>query len=279
MSHSAHESPSSHDPRAPTAWPALAKLLREAPPNKLRHRGPGHVESYCLRANDPKRPRALWLKATILAPLAGEPVAEMWLIAFDGERQRHFAHKLTFPLGRASLIGDELGARIAAGDWLLELSERGSARGSISHGDGTATFDLRFAPGTGVVAAPLAILPSRLLREGPFPRSKLLTPFPWLVFDGTLDVFGERWDLTAWDGMQGHNWGREHAFEYAWGQCFFPAGDGAPEAMVEGFTGRNKIGGRPTLGSPAMVVSRAAPHLLVRDCLRRKAAPGSTRRP
>ena len=44
--------------------------------------------------------------------------------------------------------------------------------------------------------------------------------------------FGERWDLTAWDGMQGHNWGREHAFEYAWGQCFFPAGDGAPEAIL-----------------------------------------------
>lgn len=255
MSHSPHAPPSSSGTRSTAASP-LAALLREAPPNKLRHRGRGHVESYFLRANDPQRPRALWLKATILAPLVGEPVAEMWLVAFDGELQRHFAHKLTFPFARASLIGDELGARIAAGDWLLELSSRGSARGSIASAEGRAAFDLRFCPGPGAVAAPLAILPSRFLREGPFPRSKLLTPFPWLVFDGTLDVFGERWDLTDWNGMQGHNWGREHAFEYAWGQCFFPASKGAPEAMVEGFTGRIKIAGRPTPQLSAMVVRR-----------------------
>jgi hypothetical protein len=72
-------------------------FLREPPPNACRYAGPreataplparGHVESYFLRANDPARPRALWLKATILAPLQGEPVAETWLIA-DGERQR-----------------------------------------------------------------------------------------------------------------------------------------------------------------------------------------------
>jgi len=262
----------------------FAAHLREPPPNALRHRGSGsgqgHVESYFLRANHPQRPLALWLKATILAPLAGEPVAETWLIAFDGERQRLFAHKLTHPLARASMIGDALGARIAAGDWLLELSERGHARGSLASKDGSAAFDLTFVPGTGAVAEPLSILPSRILREGPFPRSKLLTPFPWLVFGGRLDVFGERWDLTGWNGMQGHNWGREHAFEYAWGQCFFPAADGAPEAMVEGFTGRIKVAGRPTPQLSAMVVrrgTRSYTFATVFDFWRQEAHVGPTR--
>lgn len=231
---------------------AADRLLREPPPNRCRHTGKGHVESYFLRANHPERPLALWLKATILAPLAGEPVAETWLIAFDGERDRLYARKLTRALADASFIGDSLGARITAGDWRLELSERGSARGSIAD----ASFDLRFSPGPTVVAAPLTLLPTRLLREGPFPRSKTLTPFPWLVFRGALEVFGERWSLDGWNGMQGHNWGKEHAFEYAWGQCFFPAAAGAPETMVEGFTGRVKLAGRPTPPMSAMVVRR-----------------------
>jgi len=228
--------------------------FKEPPPNACRKRARAHVESYFLRANDPSSARAIWLKATILAHLEGEAVAETWLIAFDGENDRLFADKLTHPLAHASFFGDSLGARISVGDWLLELSERGQARGTMPSGD--VRFDLSFSPGKGAVAAPLSIFPSRALREGPFPRSKLLTPFPWLIFGGAIEVFGERWDVTGWNGMQGHNWGREHAFEYAWGQCFFPAAGGAPEAMVEGFTGRIKLAGRPTPQLSAMVVRR-----------------------
>lgn len=231
--------------------------LREPPANACRYDGGrGHVESYFLRANDPTRARALWLKATILAPLDGEAVAETWLIAFDGERERVFAAKLTHPWSEAAFVGDELGARISVGDWLIALSDHGHARGTMRAPSGEARFDLRFTPGPGAVAAPLSIFPSRVLREGPFPRSKLLTPYPWLVFSGSLEVFGERWELAGWDGMQGHNWGKEHAFEYAWGQCLFPAGDGAPETMVEGFSGRIRLAGRPTPRMSALVVRR-----------------------
>ena len=43
-----------------------------------------HVESYFLKANDPKRARALWIKTTIYAP-ARDPhatIAEGWAVAF-----------------------------------------------------------------------------------------------------------------------------------------------------------------------------------------------------
>ena len=70
--------------------------------NALRYHGGGFVESYFLRANDPRSAARVWLKSTILAPLVGEPVAESWFIFFDGEKRRTFAHKETVPLPRGA---------------------------------------------------------------------------------------------------------------------------------------------------------------------------------
>jgi hypothetical protein len=63
---------------------------------------------------------------------------------------------------------------------------------------------------------------------------------------------GEQVDLAGWHGMQGHNWGAEHAFDYAWGQCLFPEDD----AMVEGFSARVRVGGALTPRSSMLVVRR-----------------------
>ena len=56
-------------------------------------------------------------------------------------------------------------------------------------------------------------------------------------------VFDEVQPLEGWTGMQGHNFGTEHHYEYAWGQCLFPEGPDGPQTMVEGGSGRLKIGG------------------------------------
>src|SRR5438046_2552815 len=72
----------------------------------------GHVESYFLKANDPARRRALWLKATIFAPRerphanhgAGAggrgAIAEAWAVAFDAEAG-HVAVKTSVPFDAA----------------------------------------------------------------------------------------------------------------------------------------------------------------------------------
>ena len=78
------------------------------------------------------------------------------------------------------------------------------------------------------------------------------------AFSGSLEVFGEHWDLAGWHGMQGHNWGREHAPEYAWGQCLFLDAAGLPHCMVEGFSARIRIGKRLSPRMSAMVVRRGA---------------------
>ena len=244
---------------------SLLRRAAEPPANTPRFTGaPGHVESYFLRANDPTRPRALWLKATILAPLDGPPVAETWLIWFDGEANRTFAAKRTLPLDAAMFRATSAGADVRIADWALRLGDDGAGKGSLDSTQGTATFELGWRRAESAVAAPLSIFPWRVLREGPFPKSKLLTPEPYLVFSGSLSVplqsgtLGERETVTldGWIGMQGHNWGKEHAFEYAWGQCLFPAAGGEPAAMVEAFTGRVRVAGQTSPRLSAAIVRR-----------------------
>lgn len=223
-------------------------------PNAMRYdsgRRTGHVESWFLRANDPVRPRALWLKATILATPNGGDVAECWAVVFDGDTQRTFAHRETVPLNHAAFVPEtkqRLGVRI--GPAAFVFGAEGSARGELVRGDARAAWDLRWTKEDGAYAEPLSIYPYRAMVDGPFPKSKLLTPHPALRFEGRLDVFGESLDVAGWRGMQGHNWGREHAFEYAWGQVLFD------DAMVEGFTGRIKVAGRTTPRMSALVVRR-----------------------
>lgn len=228
----------------------------EPAPNALRYDARarrGHVESWFLRANDPSRPRALWLKATILATPAGESVAEAWGVVFDGEQQRTFAHRETVPLARAAFVPEtqgRLGVHVGCSSFVL--GGEGRAAGELRRGEARASWDLRWTPEAGPLSEPLSLFPFRAMVDGPFPKSKLLTPHPALRFEGRLEAFGETIDVTGWRGMQGHNWGREHAFEYAWGQCLFD------DAMVEGFTGRIRIAGRTSPRMSALVVRRGS---------------------
>ena len=235
----------------------LAGSSPELPANAPRFSGKrGHVESYFWRANDPERPRALWLKATVLAPLHGEPVAEGWFIWFDGERNRTIAGKETVSLSTARYEGQDEAPEIRVGKFAFDVGARGTARGSVKTRAGEPRFDLAWTPDASPIAAPLSLLRLRALREGPFPRGKFLTPFPSLRFTGRVSLPDETVELAGWTGMQGHNWGPEHSFEYVWGQCVFPAKNGQPEALVEGASGRVKIAGRTTPRMSTLQVRR-----------------------
>jgi hypothetical protein len=237
-----------------------AVSVGELPDNALRfHPGAGgHVESYFLRGNHPTRPLAFWLKETILSPLTGPPMAEAWFVLFDGEQRTTFAHRETTPYERAAFHEVSGGVGIEVGPTRLRLGPSGRAAGAMQRGARRAGWDLGWRSDASTVGDRLSIYPWKLLRVGPFPRSKLLTPFPSLHFTGCIEIDGTEILVDGWTGMQGHNWGKEHAFEYAWGQCLFPAEGGEPEAMVEGFSGRVRVLGRTTPRMSAMVVRRGA---------------------
>ncbi|MCC7386378.1 MAG: hypothetical protein IT384_31340 [Deltaproteobacteria bacterium] len=217
----------------------------------------GHVESYFLRANDPLRRRALWLKATVLHALDGRRLNESWCIFFDAEHDRVFAHRVSTPdTGGFAVASAGARLQLEAPSATWRLGDEGQARGSLEGPEGPARWDLSWRRAPGTLGDPLSIYPSRILLEGPFPKSKLLTPWPSLSFDGRLEVFGETVALDGWQGMLGHNWGREHAFEYAWGQCAFLGPSRQPEAWLEGFSGRVKIGPATTPRLSALVLQR-----------------------
>ena len=236
----------------------MSSLLFGAEPadNALRYAGPGHVESYFLRANHPTRPLAIWLKATVFAPLTGPAQAESWFIWFDGERNTTFAHKQSRPFSTASFTGNgDPDIAIEAAGLSFDVRANGSAKGTVPAPEGTAKFELTWTRDESPIGQRLSLLPWRVLRMGPFPKAKPLTPFPSLRFSGQVELPSGLETLTNWPGMQGHNWGSEHTFEYAWGQCLFPEDD----AMMEGFTARARIAAKQTTPRlSALVVKKGA---------------------
>ncbi len=230
--------------------------MREPHDNALRYEpgGPGHVESYFIRGNAPDRRLSFWLKATVFAPRRDSAVAELWGIFFDGENDRIFSEKRTVPFGLTSFDGEPLAIAIAGAEFFL--GGDGEARGELHGEAGRCGWGFTWKRTEGPLGEPLCLLPSEKMIDGAFPRSTPLTPLPSVTFDGAFEVFGESVDITGWTGMQGHNWGREHAFEYAWGQCPFLDEGGEPFCWVEGFSGKIRIGGRPTPFISAMVVRR-----------------------
>ena len=226
--------------------------MRPANAPRLRP-GTDHVESWFVRANDPHRPRAVWLRSTVLTRRDGSAVAEAWCSVFDGDRT--LASRQQVPLADASYAGD---GSSEVGMLSLDLSDGGGrSTGEIGSVSGRVRWDLAFRRDPGPLGAPLSLLPSDLLVDAPFPRTTLLTPVPVATFDGHLEWGDERWDLAGWTGMQGHNWGAAHGPEYAWGQCAFPD----DEAVLEAASGRIRIGGRTTPLISMLVLRRGGEEL------------------
>jgi len=217
---------------------------------------PGHVESWFLRANDPASARAFWLRATVLVPLGAAPaVAEVWACTFDPSGGGSWGARARTPLAEASFRGGPL--RIEAAGCRFEAgTDGGRTEGSVEGRRGSCRWDLAWRRAPGLLGEPACLLPSRRLLDTGFPRSKPLTPVPAASFSGEMEWSGRPVEVRGWAGMQGHNWGREHAWEYAWGQVVFPGEDGAPAAWVEGFTARVRVGGFRTPLLSAMVVRR-----------------------
>lgn len=216
----------------------------------------GHVESWFLRANHPREPRALWLKITVLRRLDGEAVAEAWCSLFDGVEGRAWGARQTVALSDAR-FATHVPLSAEVGDCALDLDEGGgSIRGALSNARGAASWELEFERVPRALGEPLCALPTRRLIDAKLPRNKFLTPLPALRFRGRVVWDGQPFEVEDWLGMQGHNWGSAHAPEYAWGQCVFTGGDGVPFAMVEAASGRIELAGRTTPLLSLMVVRR-----------------------
>lgn len=196
--------------------------------------GKAHVESHFLRFNDPAGGRAIWLKGTVIDGPSRAPRAELWCCLFDGDKR--WGHRVSAPA--LSAISEN---ELSIGESLLRVFGRsGEASGSFSNERGRCSWALEWRARRGPLGAPMQLFPYQWMLERGFPKSKLVSPAPLLDVSGYFDWDGTRFDLGNWVGMQGHNWGSEHAPEYAWGQAWF--GVPEPDCVVEGFTARTRLG-------------------------------------
>lgn len=197
--------------------------------------GGGHVESYFLKLNDPAQRVAVWLKFTIYAPKDArkETVGEVWGIVFDAaDPARSAAWKQTYPIQTC---------RLARTDFELEFGpswlRAGATEGQLTGPSGLMSWKLRFTPGE----APVAHFPLAWMYTAEIPKSKIKTPYPSSRFSGSVVMNGRTYTFEAVPGMQGHNWGSEHSYHYAWSHCSAFEGEG-DDTFFEGFSSRVKIG-------------------------------------
>jgi hypothetical protein len=182
--------------------------------NVLRWDGtPGHYEVYYLSATDPASGIGLWIRYTMVAPLAAEPTCSLWFMAMDPAGDVRVGRKVSYGIER--LVADPEPFRLAIGD--SELSDRGMAGGFED-----VQWELRWEPSRAYEHV------HPLLRRGRIAKTVLTLPNADLRIDGTVR-FGER-ELTL-DGARGgqaHLWGSKHANRWAWAHCNDFAGhDGA----------------------------------------------------
>jgi len=190
-----------------------------------------YYESRFIRANNPHRPQALWLRSTLLLPTAGVPVADVWVMVFDPDAAGNRALKQPYPIDQADFGYHTWTARIGA----TTIDDQ-SARGSISSAQRSARWDLRTTPGT---EKPVKLLTDRGYKAR-FPTAKTMVRHPLARFDGSLELDDVSVGVDGWTGSVNHNWGRRHTPAYAFGQvCGF---DDAPESTLEIVTARAAVG-------------------------------------
>ena len=166
----------------------------------------GHYESFYLKASAPEGGRAIWIRHTIHKRPGAEPTCAVWMTYFDESRgapraakEQFGAESLRIPNDSYVRVGDsEIGA--------------GWVRGNVAAGEVGARWGLRFTDRHET----LRHLPADWMYEAKLPRTKLLSPHPGALFDGTFDIGDERVEISAWPGMVGHNWGAEHAERWIW---------------------------------------------------------------
>jgi hypothetical protein len=190
-----------------------------------------YYESRFIRANNPHRPQALWLRSTLLLPTAGVPVADVWAMVFDPDGAGNRARKQPHPIDQADFGRDPWTARIGA-----TVIDDHSARGSIGPSQRSARWNLRISPGT---EQPVKLLTDRGY-QARFPAAKTMVRHPLARFDGSLELDDVRVEVDGWAGSVNHNWGRRHTPAYAFGQvCGF---DDAPASTLEIVTARAAVG-------------------------------------
>ena len=180
----------------------------------------GIYESNYLKANSPDGRYGLWLKHNLL-----RPAGPAWrvLVHLVAARRSTVVAKREVDLHEVTLSDDHVSIHHTT----IRLVPD-SASGTLAD----CHWSLRLSSSD----APLLHFPWDWMYTASFPKKKAVTPAPHLRFDGEIRIGALAIPVTGWEGLRGHNWGREHAWTYAYGNCHLWS-DGA-RRTIDGFSAK-----------------------------------------
>ncbi|MCL5277506.1 MAG: hypothetical protein M1517_07025 [Deltaproteobacteria bacterium] len=197
--------------------------------------GPGHYEVYYIKFNHTGSATAYWIRYTLLAPLSGGAVAELWGVSFDSEDpSKNMAVKGTFPVSGTEIGKDRFSFKVGG----ATISQTG-ASGTIRGKEGTMRWDLRFGP----VARVFRHFPYDFLYSAGFPKTKVVSPNFSIKVYGRVEVNGRTYECKGEPGQQTHLWGTKHAERWTWASCNSFKGDDT--AVFEGLSAQVRTTGGP----------------------------------
>ena len=202
---------------------------------------PGHYEVYYIKFNHLSTSTGFWIRYTLLAPVSGGPVAELWAIFFDSkDPSNNRAVKNTFPLSEAEIKRDSFSFRI--NNAILSQTR---AKGGITGKEGSITWDLAFEP----VFRVFRHFPYKFMYRTPVPKTKVVSPNFSMKVYGSVEVNGRTYDCNGEPGQQTHLWGTKHAERWTWANSSIFQEDSS--SIFEGLSAQIKVGNRP---SPALTL-------------------------
>jgi hypothetical protein len=199
-----------------------------------------HIESFFIKANDPKHDRSLWLRLSLFSD-GKETQGEALAVLFDKERGKPIAARERWPVSR--ILADPERPGVGIGPCAIE---EGHAYGVVQG----ETHALSWELGLDDEAPEYRHLPSERLYRSDLVSNKLVSPHPSATLRGRLELWEGRHrhaecvriDLNGWRAMQGHHWGKRNAESWAWSHCnlFNEAPTGA---FFEGLSARTRLAG------------------------------------
>lgn len=199
----------------------------------------GIYESFYFRGNHKTGQQAFWLKHNLLT-YNKEPgvVLECTLILFDKKSEETFVYN-----HKEKITRDEFKKLITDSSWKrfrfdfkngshFALSEE-KLSGQMFTPDGDVSWDLDLLP-SGEVYYHFS---NDWFYHSFFPKKKILTNDIDITFDGTIN--SPNFNMEGqFKGMNGHNWGTEHAHKYVYADCNQFDEDGA---YFDGFSAKVEL--------------------------------------
>lgn len=193
--------------------------------NILKWRGQrGFYEVYYIKFNHLSTRTAFWIRYTLLSPVVGDPVAELWAIFFDAENPTgNLAFKRTYPISGSEYSKEHFYFRIQNAELL-----HNSLRGKIEKESNFIQWDLNFIPN----AKTFYHFPYSFMYKFKIPKTKVLSPNFNIKLNGRIVVNRREFICNGEPGHETHIWGTKHAERWVWANCnAFSNGEGIFEGL------------------------------------------------